>query len=533
MPAQLNITSEQLIHSIRHQPDVAETQIQELLHSFEQNLQELRQARLELAKLQEQQRLARAERFAASSEQSPQYALFNEAEQEAVEAAAESDDEVAEAVTVPAHTRRVAKRKPLPADLPRVVVEHDLADKTCSDCGADKVRIGTKTSEQLDIIPAQVFVIEHQRHSYKCPCCVDAVPTTAPMPAQPIPKSIASAGLLAHVAVAKYDDGLPLYRQVKQFERIGVSLSRQTLAAHMVRGGELVLPLVELMTRQCLAFDVLQMDETRVQVLDEDNRPAHSQSWMWVMRGGPPAQPVIRYHYDPGRGASVPLKLLNGYQGYLQTDGYGAYRQVFAQPGITGLGCWARARRRFIKAQQAQPKGKSSGRLTQVLAWINKLYALERSWLDLLPDERQHQRQTEAKPLLDKIEAWALKQDVPPKTLLGKAVSYLLKEWPRLIVYLNDGRLTIDNNLVENAIRPFALGRKNWLFSHSVEGAEASAALYSLIETARANGLNTYAYLKHLFTMLPNCSSDDELQALLPWHVDRETLAQYTQTPKA
>lgn len=526
MAAQLLSSFPALNEAVRQNPDAA-AQLKQLSY-------QLQYALTKIEKLEEAQRLARAERFAASSEQSPQYPLFNEAEQEATLADSEvGDDEVIATVTVPTHTRKVAKRQPLPKDLPRVVIEHDLADKTCSDCGADKVRIGTKTSEQLDVIPAQVFVIEHQRHSYKCPCCVDAAPTTAPMPTQPVPKSIASPGLLAHVAIAKYDDGLPLYRQVKQFERIGVSLSRQTLASHMVRAGELLQPLLTQMTAHLSSFDVLQMDETRVQVLAEDNRPARSQSWMWVMRGGPPSQPVIRYHYDPGRSSSVPIKLLDGYQGYLQTDGYTAYRRILDTPGITGLGCWAHARRRFIKAQQAQPKGKPSARLTQVLAWINKLYALERSWEDLPAEVRTEQRQAKAKPQLDKIHAWATKQDVPPQSLLGKAVSYLLKEWPRLIIYLDDGRLNIDNNRVENAIRPFALGRKNWLFSQSVDGAEASAALYSLIETARANGLNTYAYLKHLFTQLPIFTTTEELQALLPWQVDPAKLEQYTRKPGA
>ncbi|MCB1644894.1 MAG: IS66 family transposase [Pseudomonadales bacterium] len=478
----------------------------------------------EVAKLEEEKRLARAERFAASSEEHPQYALFNEAEQEAV---AELNESVAAEITVPAHTRKAPKRKPLPADLPRVVVEHDLDNKAC-DCGADKVRIGTKTSEQLDVIPAQVFVIEHQRHSYKCPCCEDAAPETAPMPAQAIPKSMASPGLLAHVAVAKYDDGLPLYRQTKQFERLGIELPRQTLASYMVKCGELITPLIERMALHARTYDVMQMDETRVQVLDEENRRAKSQSWMWVMRGGPPDQPVIHYAYDPSRAGSVAVDLLPDYRGYLQTDGYKGYAKVLSQPEITGLGCWAHARRKFIKAQQAAPKGKPSGKTQQILAWIGKLYALEKRLAEVDPETRQAQRMSEAKPILDQIEQWMGKQSINPQSLLGKAISYLQSEWPRLIIYLQDGRLNIDNNLVENAIRPFALGRKNWLFSQSIEGAKASAALYSLIETARANGLNTYTYLKHVFTELPGAMARDEsLDELMPWNIDPMLLEKY------
>lgn len=515
MVAQLDITPSEFIKTAQTSPRKAEKQLTQLLKDY-------RYLALQVAKLEEEKRLARAERFAASSEQNPQYALFNEAEQIESESSITDDAEI----TIPAHTRKVPKRRPLPKDLPRIIVEHDLDNKQC-DCGAEKVRIGTKRSEQLDVIPAQVFVIEHQCHSYKCPCCEDAMPETAPMPAQPIPKSMASPGLLAHVAVAKYDDGLPLYRQTKQFDRLGIDLPRQTLAAHMVRAGALVKPLVERMAEHARNYDILQMDETRVQVLDEDNRAARSQSWMWVIRGGPPNQPVIRFHYDPSRAGSVAEDLLQDYRGYLQTDAYKAYGRVLSRPGITGLGCWAHARRKFFKAQQAAPKDKPSHRTQQILAWIGKLYAIEKRLTAADPEMRRAQRLEQAKPILDQIEVWAARQDVNPQSLLGKAIYYLRSEWSRLIVYLQDGRLNIDNNPVENAIRPFALGRKNWLFSQSVEGANASAALYSLVETARANGLNTYTYLKHLFTMLPSATSSEQLDALLPWNTDPALLETY------
>jgi transposase len=299
----------------------------------------------------------------------------------------------------------------------------------------------------------------------------------------------------------------------------------------MVRAGTLLTPLVERLHEQTLDYDVLQMDETRVQVLDEDGRSARSQSWMWVIRGGPPAQPVIHFHYDPSRGSRVPAAQLAGFKGYLQTDGCQGYARTLANPGVTGLGCWAHARRRFKKAQQAQPKGQSSAKLQQVLAWISKLYAFEKTWAALSDDERRDQRQQHAAPILDKIEAWARKQNVNPQSLLGQAIGYLLSEWSRLTVYLQDGRLRIDNNLVENAIRPFALGRKNWMFSQTADGANASAALYSVVETAKANGLNPYAYLKLLFTEIPQ-RSPETLDPPLPWNVGREQLErQATQWP--
>ncbi len=518
MAAQLSTSFPELSEAVRHNPKAAS----ELDTLVGRHANQLRYLEAKIAKYEEQLRSARAEQFAASSEQSPQYALFNEAEQEVQTEAANAP---AETIAVPAHTRKVPKRQPLPKDLPRVIVEHDLDDKQC-DCGAEKVRIGSKTSEQLDVIPAQVFVIEHRRHTYKCPCCTDAVPETAPLPPQPIPKSLTSPGLLAHVAVAKYDDGLPLYRQSKQFERLGIDLPRQTLASHMVKAGTLIEPLMERLSAQALSYDIVQMDETRVQVLTEDGRSARSQSWMWVIRGGPPDKPVLHYHYDPSRAGAVARQRLEGYRGYLQTDGYQAYRQVLADPAITGLGCWAHVRRKFVKAQQAAPKGKT-GRTQQILAWIGKLYALEKTLADKPAEERYRQRRLQARPILDRIETWVAKQDVNPQSLLGKAIGYLKSEWPRLIVYLEDGRLNIDNNPVENAIRPFALGRKNWLFSQSVDGANASAALYSLIETARANGLNTYTYLKHVFTVLPTATSKEDIDALLPWNIDPDLLQQY------
>ena len=476
--------------------------------------------------LLEAMRLERAKKFGASSERNEaQYALFDEAEAVAAEADddSEPDDQVEEAIEVPAHTRRRAGRRPLPENLPRVTVEHDPEHTHCA-CGAELKRIGTKVSEQLDVIPAQAYVIEHRRGTYKCTCCEDAVPETAPMPAQPIPKSLASPGLLAHVVTAKYVDGLPLYRQEKQFDRLGIDLKRQTLARHMVRCGELVRPLSDRLLRELRGHDVLQMDETRVQVLKEDGRPAKSQSWMWVLRGAPQDRPIVHFHYDPGRGSHVPIQLLEGYRGYLQTDGYAGYRAVLDDPHIRGLGCWAHARRKFVEAQKALPSGAKSPKLTQILSWIGKLYGLERSWVVLSAEERKVARAQHSAPILEKIETWLGQQSVPPKTLLGKAIGYLRNEWPRLTVFLEDGRLPLDNNGVENAIRPFALGRKSWLFSDSVAGAESSAALYGLAETAQRNGLNVYAYFKWVFTKLPAATNEDALDALLPWNVAKADL---------
>ncbi len=479
-----------------------------------------------VAKLEEEKRLDRARRFGASSEAGDHQArLFDEAEGHQDDSAAE-ELEPSDLIEVPAHRKRKPKRKPLPVDLPRVVVNHDLADadKVCA-CGGQMRIIGEKITEQLDVIPPQVYVLEHHRPTYSCARCDESI-KTAPLPPQPIPKSMASPGLLAHVAIAKYADGLPLYRQSKQFERLGIDLPRNTLASHMIKVGELINPLIEQLTQHMLGYDLIGMDETPVQVLKEPGKVAQSQSYMWVMKGGPPHQPAVMYHYAPTRAQSVPEQLLADFEGYLQTDGYAGYHAVLRNEEIVGLGCWAHVRRKFMDAKKALPKAQQNkgNRVQQALAFIGQLYQLERAIGALDPEEKRQRRQADAVLILNRFKTWLDKQSVPPKTLLGKAIVYARNEWPRLSVYTTDGRLNIDNNLVENAIRPFAIGRKNWLFSDSQAGARASANLYSLIETAKANGINDYAYLKYVFAQLPTATTDEAVRALLPWCVDQSSL---------
>lgn len=474
--------------------------------------------------LQEQLNLALARRYAASSEKlSPdQIYLFDEAE---VDAPTDADNEIAQddTVEVPAHTRKKRGRKPLPDNLSRVDVIHEIPDeeRLCPHDGQVLAEINQVVSEQLDIIPAQIRVIRHIRKQYACACgqCIQ----TAPLPGQPIPKSMASPGLLAHVAVSKYQDALPLYRQEQILKRIGVDIPRSTLANWMIRSGQLVQPLLNLLRDHLLAYDIIQMDETTVQVLKEPDKRAQSKSYLWLQRGGPPDKPIVLYDYAPSRGQSVPMDLLTGFSGYLQTDGYSGYNAVVAANGLEHLGCMAHARRRFSDAVKGQGKNKRTGKAHQGLAWIQKLYRIEKQAKALPPPERKLLRHQQAKPILDKLRAWLDDglPSVPPSTLLGKAMHYLNNEWPRLIRYLDDGRLEIDNNLAENAIRPFVVGRKNWLFSDSVKGVQGSAGLYSLIETAKANGLEPYQYLRQVFTALPQAEIVEDIENLLPWSVKK------------
>ncbi len=472
--------------------------------------------------LQEQLNLALARRYAASSEKiaPDQYRLFDEAE---VDTPAEPE---AEEITVPAHTRRKPGRKKLPVSLPRVEVVHELSaeELICPHDGATLAEIGAVTSEQLDIVPAKIQVIRHIRKQYACKCgqCIK----TAALPKQPIPKSMASPGLLAHITVSKYQDALPLYRQETILRRIGVDIPRATLANWMIRAGTLIQPLINLLRDRLLEYDIVQMDETPVQVLNEAGKRAQAKSYIWVQRGGPPDQPVVLYDYDPGRGAGVPKRLLEGFKGYLQTDGYDGYNAVVAANGLIHVGCMAHARRRFNDAVKAQGRNRKRGKAHRGLSLIRKLYRVEGQARKLTADERYALRQKQARPVLDEMRAWLddVLPQVPPSSATGKALNYLHNEWEQLIRYLDDGRVEIDNNGAENAIRPFVLGRKNWLFSASVKGVKASANLYSLIETAKANNLEPYAYLRRVFTELPQADTVDAIEALLPGNFETDQI---------
>lgn len=480
-----------------------------------------------VALLQEQLNLALARRYAARSEKlaPDQWRLFDEAETD-VECEAIGHSEDADTLIIAEHARKKRGRRPLPDTLPRIDVVHELeeAERICPHDGKRLNDIGEVISEQLDIIPAKIQVIRHRRKKYACSCgqCLK----TAPLPAQPLPKSLASPGLLAHITVSKYQDALPLYRQETILKRIGVDLPRATLANWMVCAGQLIQPLINLLRDRLLAYDILQMDETTVQVLKEAGKTAQSKSYLWTQRGGPPDKPVILFDYDPSRSGAVPLRLLEGFQGTLQTDGYDGYNAAVSAGQLTHAGCWAHARRKFSEAVKAQGKNKKGGTAHHGLALIQKLYKVEKAVRTATAAERFAYRQQQARPVLDKLRDWLDETlpNVPPQSATGKALNYLHNEWKKLRRYLDDGRLEIDNNGAENTIRPFVVGRKNWLFSDSVHGVKASANLYSLIETAKANGLEPYAYLRYIFTELPRTETVETIEALLPGNIDKDQI---------
>ena len=486
--------------------------------------------------LEEKLRLAAIQQFAPTSEKLASLAqcdlFFNEAE--ALGTKPESETQAAE-IVVPEHNRPRGKRKPIDPNLPRKRIEHDIADdKKMCPCGCQLTRIGEITSEQIDIEPAKACVLQHVRFKYACRSCEGTshdrpVVITAELPAQPLPKSNASPGLAAFITVSKYADGLPLYRLEGILARYRISVSRTAMACWMIKLGELVTPLINLFNDIQLGYDVLQMDETTVQVLKEEGRAAKDKSFMWVRRGGPPEQSVILFDYAATRGASVPMRLLEDYKGFLQSDDYAGYNAVGRRDGVKPVGCLDHARRKFVDAVKAQHAiaGQEKGLAPEALLIIRKLYAIEKLARDanMTAEQRHRLRAEKAKPIWDELRIWLDRNlgAVPPQSLTGKAMSYLATDWPRLVRYLEDGRVEISNVRVENAIRPFVIGRKAWLFSDTPEGAHASAKLYSIIETAKAAGCEPYAYLRHIFSGLPQATTLADVEALLPWNVTKPT----------
>ena len=502
---------------------------QALLTEQQRLAQQLRLVTVERDLLQERVDAFLHKLYAAKSEaraNPAQRDLFlNEAEALAPNGAPVAEESTPEAVEVAGHRRKKRGRKPLDPHLPREIVRHELpeAERVCTHDGARLVEIGAEISEQLDIVPQQVRVIQHHRIKYACPCCDNSIRVT-PAPARIIPKGLFTEATLAWIVTAKYQDGLPLYRQAGLLSRFGGDLSRTTLAASMVRVGQAVQPIINLLRDHLLAADLILGDETVVQVLKESGRAAQTKSYLWAQMtsSGPP---IRLFSYTPGRSGQHAQSLYDGIKPgvVLMSDGYEVYNAIAAVHGAIHLGCWAHARRYFVDAEAAIPKAARGPEslATQFITAIGELYAIEAKAKDLSPEPREQQRQQLSKPVLAKIEGLLVEHlhGVTPGSLLGKALHYLSSQWPKLIRFVENGTWPLDNNLCENAIRPFVVGRRNWLFCDTVAGAQASANLYSLIETCKANGIEPYTYLVQLFRQLPLAKTVEDFEALLPWQL--------------
>ncbi|WP_083521314.1 IS66 family transposase [Alicyclobacillus kakegawensis] len=508
---------------------VTSNQVESLQERYEALERENAELKKQVKLLLEELRLARHRQFGKSSERTTEDQVrldlvFNEAE---AEAQPEAEEPPVETVTYQRRKKQPGQREAMLADLPVERIEYRLSEKEriCPCCGDVMDEMGIEVRRELKHIPAQTVVVEHVQYKYACrPCDQHGTETPvvkAQMPHPPIPGSLASASMLAHVIDKKYVDGLPLYRQEEQFARKGLALSRQTLANWVVLGTTRWLSLVyDRLHEELLSRKYLHADETTLQVLHEPGRAAESESYMWLYRSGRDGPPIVLFDYQETRSREHPRRFLEGFKGYLHVDGYSGYHNI---EGVTLVGCWAHARRKFDEALKALPtaerKKPTAARIG--LEYCNRLFKIERGLKDATPEERHAGRQKLSRPVLDAFLTWLQEQSVQvlPKSALGKAVSYCLHQWNKLVVFLEDGNLELDNNRSERSIKRFVIGRKNFLFANTPRGARASAIAYSLVETAKENGLDPYWYLEYLFERLPNIRTDDRvaMDELLPW----------------
>ena len=511
----------------------AEKSHDELLIEAQRLQERVAELKAENQWLKEQFQLAKHRQFGSSSEKTPvgqEALLFNEAEICSEPAIPEPPIEVA------TYTRKKMKghREAQLANLPVTEIEHRLAEdeQVCPQCEGLLHEMGTEIRQEIKIIPAQVSVVRHVRHKYACRHCqVEETTTpmvTAPMPTPAFPNSVASPSAVAHIMTEKFVMGSPLYRIKQQFERNGLNLSRQTMANWMIKGAGWLELIYERLHDDLLTRESIHADETTLQVLKEPNRDAKTDSYMWLYRTGRIGPQIVLFEYQSTRAGKHPKEFLREYDGYLNVDGFSGYDALSQQ--LTLVGCWAHARRKFDEAVKALPsatirKNPATATTAQTgFAYCNELYKIEADLKDKNADERFATRLERSKPVLDRFKAWLDEQlpKVLPQSALGKAVGYCLNQWSKLNAFLLDGRLEIDNNRAERAVKPFVIGRKNWLFANTPKGARSSAVIYSLVETAKENGLNPSRYLEHLFERLPNIDRADPtaIAKLLPWAGD-------------
>ena len=491
--------------------------------------QELVAALLKNQWLLEQLRLNRKKQYGPSSEQLDQLVfeqfgrVFNEAEAWCAGVGKKETQ-------VKAHTRKPrsgSMEEVVPEGTPVEVVEHRPEDRSCPKCGSEMVEIGKEVRRTLKMEPARFWIQEDVYYTYACKVCEketgDSVIVNTPKKPAVLPGSFASPEAIAHLMVQKFVMYSPLYRQEQEWGRQGLKLSRQVMSHWLLRAAEdWLAPIYQELHRELLKRDVLHGDETTLQVLKEPGKSAQSKSYMWLYRtGGDAEHPIVLYDYRPDRKAKNAEEFLEGFSGYLHADGYQGYHKL--RSDIRVVGCWAHARRKFDEAVKSLPKKEQAGcAALEGQAFCTKLFAIEAEIQDLSLEEKRKQRQGRAKPVLDALFSWAeeKRKVTPPKSALGKALHYLKEQRPYLVRYLEDGRLEISNNRAERSIKPFVMGRKNWLFANTPAGARASAVIYSLMETAKETGLDPYKYLLWALREAPKLFETDREWAkkLTPEH---------------
>jgi transposase len=484
-------------------------------------------------KMKRRQFGASSEKFSIDTKEYRQNNLFGNAAQEELKKLTEPEAETEE-ITYK-RKKQKGKREEDLTGLPVERIDYEIPEeeRACPECGGAMRDIGTDIRRELKIIPAQVIVVEHAAHTYACPNCQnnsDSTPIikTEPAAAALIPGSLASASIVAYIATQKYLNGMPLYRIEKGFVYDGVIISRQTMANWVIKcAGTFLVGIYLLMISYLLKAPALHADETTVQVLREYDRPAQRKSYEWVYRtSGSAEHQIIIFEYKETRKQEHPRAFLRGFKGLLHCDGYQVYHGLPVD--IIIIGCWAHARRKWENLLKTLPEDKRTGsEAERGLFYINLLFEYEREFYDLTPEERYIKRLEISKPVADEFFAWVDTLGALPKSPLGEPVHYALSQKQYLMHVFVDGRAELSNNLCENSIRPFVRGRKAWLFSATPDGAYASSVIYSIIETAKENGLHPYHYIKFLLETLPNIKNS-ELDAFLPWS---KSLPDYCYTP--
>ena len=518
MPENIEPDSPERISELQTEVRELERQIQEQraqIHTYEQHIRILKDS----------MRGVPADHYRAGreklSEAPGQRSLFNEVEalMDTAKAVSFEPDQTATSLRETSSTQGKPGPKTLASHLPRVEARYELpeTERVCS-CGGALQEFGVETSEQLDYLPAKLRLIRHVKAQYTCGSCHGTV-RVATMPPQILPQTNASPGLLAQIVISKFVDGMPLLRLESVAERHGVNLSRATQAAWMIALSTPLQPLLSLMDERVRTSGYVRIEGAPLQMLNSD-QPATAEHSIWVRVAGPPKERLILFDYDASPGSEVAERLLQGGHGYVQGDGHAAYDAVAARLQLMHAGCMAKLKRRFLEAIEALPHSlRKETAAHEMVRRIDALYAIEREIKTLTPDERMKVRRERASPLLNMLieRACTLQNETPPTTRLSEALAYLTIQSPKWARYIEDGRLEIDTALAENAIRPFARGKRAWLFADTASGATVSAAFFSLVETAKANALEPYAYLRRLFERLPHAKTVADYEALLPF----------------